>query len=402
MKKILLLFLSFFPALCGLFSPATPCLAENHPLQEHREAEEPVLSARHAIVLERQTGRVLFEKDAYRKTAMASTTKLMTALVTAENSNPETVTTVSAHAAATGGSTMDLHRGEEISVRDLLYGLMLKSGNDAAVALAEAVAGSTEAFCDLMNRKALAIGAANTHFTSPHGLDDEDHYTTAYDLALICRAASENGQVRELIGTRHYSAGTRFLINTNPFLGTVPEVTGGKTGFTGNAGRCIALTAEKNGMETIIILIGCPDSASRLRDGKALLSYIYSTFSLKKPVSGNSRLALLKNDRNRYEDAAMIIEEDLLLPLSAWESSLLTVTLCVEGREYDITGGRVPVIRTTREITAGSEAGILRVTLGSGSAVLCERKCFVISGIAEKDFLYYLKKVIVYWFGAMI
>ena len=402
MKKIILLFLSILLTWTPPLFFSADCFAENHPLQEHDEIAAPVISAEHAIVIERQTGRVLFEKNAYQKTAMASTTKLMTALIVAENIDAAEITTVSARAAATGGSTMGLHRGEEISVRDLLYGLMLKSGNDAAIALAETVAGSAEAFCDLMNQKAISIGAANTHFTSPHGLDDDGHYTTAYDLALICRAASENNLVRELIGTKQYSAGSRYLSNTNPFLGTSPAVTGGKTGFTNNAGRCIALTATKDGMDTILILIGCPDSDSRMKDGNKLLSYTYENFSLRKPVFGNTRLALLRNKRSRLGDADIIIEEDIVLPLSGAESNLLVITLHIEGKTYDITGGNIPAVLTEHEISAGSMTGTLCVSLGKDGAILCERKCYVTSAITEKDFLYYLKKVIVCWFGAMV
>lgn len=405
MKKIFILFLCALLAAtpaASLLSSSTACFAENHPLQEHANIEKPVINARHAIVIERQTGRVLFEKNAYQKTAMASTTKLMTALIVAENTDISSITTVSSHAAATGGSTMGLRRGEQISIRDLLYGLMLKSGNDAAIALAETVAGSVEAFCDLMNQKALVLGAVNTHFTSPHGLDDSEHYTTAYDLALICRAASENIIVKELIGTKHYSTETHFLINTNPFLGTFPEITGGKTGFTNNAGRCIALTASKNGMETILILIGCTDSDTRLSDGKKLLSYTYENFSMKKLVTGNAKLASLRNTKSRFGDADIIIENDIMLPISITESNMLTISLHINGKEYNITGGNLPVIITEGEISAGAMAGTLSVTLGSEKALLCERKCYVTSDITEKDFWYYLKKVIVCWFGAMV
>lgn len=275
--------------------------AENNPPQFFSNApkEIPVLNARHAVVLDNTTGRILFEKDAYTKTAMASTTKLMTALIVAENIDISAIVKVSAKAASTGGSTIDLHQGEEITVLDLLYGLMLRSGNDAAVALSEAVAGSVESFCTLMNCKAKALGAYNTHFTSPHGLDSHEHYTTAYDLALICRAASQNSIVNKIMGTKHYETPRRFLINTNPFLGVTPEVTGGKTGFTNNAGRCIALTASKNNLDITIILIGCSDSKGRVSDGNKIINYIYSSYTMYNIVSGNTAIATLGNSKSR-------------------------------------------------------------------------------------------------------
>ena len=164
--------------------------------------DPPELNAGYVYVMDTETGRCLYEKNGFTKTPMASTTKIMTAIIVLEKGNLNEVVTVSRAAAATDGSEMHLKAEEEISVNDLLFGLLIKSGNDAAVALAEHIGGSVKGFCDMMNEKAKELGALDTNFTSPHGLDEEGHYTTARDLAIIAAYAMKNDLFRQIVSTK--------------------------------------------------------------------------------------------------------------------------------------------------------------------------------------------------------
>ena len=168
-------------------------------------AEALSVSAEYACVIDAQTGNVLYEKNAYSRHSMASTTKIMTALLALEHSRPTDLVTVSNHAAGTEGSSLYLAAGETLTMEQLLYGLMLQSGNDAAIAIAEHVGGSVEKFADMMTEQAHSYGAKNTAFKNPNGLDAEGHYTTAYDLALITRKALSNPTFAEIVKTKKKS-----------------------------------------------------------------------------------------------------------------------------------------------------------------------------------------------------
>lgn len=185
-------------------------------------------------------GEVIWGKDENKRTAMASTTKIMTAIVTIENcSDLSQMVTASAKAAGAGGSRLGLKKDDKVTMNDLLYGLMLVSGNDAAVAIAEFVGGSVEGFAEIMNKKAKELGLKDTHYVTPHGLDDPEHYTTAYELAKIADYALKNEVFAKIVGTRNctitINGNSKSLSNTNELLGYLNGVTGVKTGFTNNA-----------------------------------------------------------------------------------------------------------------------------------------------------------------------
>lgn len=223
------------------------------------------MSAQNAIVMEADTGRVLYEHNAYDKKSIASTTKIMTAIVVLENCNLEDVVTVSYNAATTEGSSMYLKPNEKITVENLLYGLMLNSGNDAATALAEHTSGSVEKFAVLMNEKAKEIGMVNSSFANPHGLDNENHYSTAYDMALLTKHAMENDKFREIVGTKQKIIKEpeiekyKYLTNHNKLLTMYEWCKGVKTGFTKKSGRCLVSYAEKNGVKLITITLNASD-----------------------------------------------------------------------------------------------------------------------------------------------
>ena len=191
---------------------------------------------------------------------MASTTKIMTTIVILEKADLNETVTVSAKAGGTGGSRLGLKRGDKASVRDLLYGLMLRSGNDAAVALAEHVGGSVKGFAELMNEKAIELGLTNTHFVTPHGLDDANHYTTALELAKLTDYAMDNETFAKIVGTKsttiYINNQSRQINNTNELLGVLNGVVGVKTGFTNNAGRCLVTETKRNNMDIITIVLG--------------------------------------------------------------------------------------------------------------------------------------------------
>ena len=224
--------------------------------------EQEDVSAERAVLMDQETGDVLFEKDAYTKTEIASITKVMTALVALQYGNLEDEVKISRKAAFTTGSSIYLEINEKMTLEDLLYGLMLRSGNDAAVAIAEHVGGSEAGFVYLMNETAEYIGMTDTHFMNAHGLDKETHYSTAYDMALLTQHAMDNEIFRKISGTKSYQAETRAYAwqNKNKLLTSLYEAsTGGKTGYTKIAGRTLISTAEKSEQDLIAVTLNAPD-----------------------------------------------------------------------------------------------------------------------------------------------
>ncbi len=221
------------------------------------------VSAKSAIMIETETGRVLYEKDAYTRRPMASTTKIMTALVAIESGDISREIVVDAAATGIEGSSIYLKAGDKITLEALIWALMLESANDAAAAIAIGVAGSIEAFAEMMNEKASELGLCDTHFTNPHGLSDDDHYTTAHDLARISAAALENNTFRSIVSTDkyriEYGESVRSLHNHNKMLHIYDGAIGVKTGFTKASGRCLVSAAERDGMTLIAVTLGAPD-----------------------------------------------------------------------------------------------------------------------------------------------
>lgn len=243
---------------------------------------EPNINSRVAIVYDRVSGTVLYGKNENEKRKMASTTKIMTAIIVLENSDLNTIVTVSSKAAGTGGSRLGLHSNDKISVLNLLYGLLLCSGNDAAVALAEHVGGSISGFADLMNNKCSELGLISSHFVTPHGLDNEDHYTTAYELAIITNYALKNDTFLKIVSTKSYTVtinnSSKTLSNTNELLGNLNGVYGVKTGFTNGANRCLVTSVKRGDLDLICIVLGADTKKDRTKDSIALIEYIFKNF----------------------------------------------------------------------------------------------------------------------------
>ena len=245
---------------------------------------EPTINSRAAIVYERSSGKILYGKEENEKRKMASTTKIMTAIVVLENTNLDDIVTISSKAAGTGGSRLGLHKDDKISIRDLLYGLLLCSGNDAAVALAEHVSGDLSNFANMMNSKATSLGLSSTHFVTPHGLDDDNHYTTAYELALITNYALKNDVFANLVKTKTYTISInnhpKTLSNTNELLGNLDGVYGVKTGFTNGANRCLVTAVKRDNMDIICIVLGADTKKDRTKDSINLINYSFNNFKM--------------------------------------------------------------------------------------------------------------------------
>lgn len=239
-------------------------------------ASVPKIQARSAILINSATGEIIYEKNAWEKRAPASTTKILTAILAIEKGQPETIVTVSENAAAVGESTLYLNPGDSLTIRDLLHGALLKSGNDACVALAEAVSPSEAEFVNLMNLKARVLGAENTTFYNTNGLPHNEHLTTAYDLALIARYAMHNPLFAEIVRTKYYPLTWRdskrnlYLKNTNKLLWSYQWATGVKTGTTNKAGKCLVAAGSYQEREMIVVVLNTPD---RFGDAQKLLEY---------------------------------------------------------------------------------------------------------------------------------
>lgn len=243
---------------------------------------EPIINSRIGIIYDRKSGKVIWGKNENKRSAMASTTKIMTCIVVIENADLNAEVKVSAKAAGTGGSRLGLKKDDKITIKDLLYGLMLRSGNDAAVALAEYVGKDKEGFANLMNKKAKELGLKHTHFVTPHGLDDPEHYTTAYELAKIADYALKNEMFAKIVGTKEHTINingyAKQLCNTNELLGYLQGVSGVKTGFTNNAGRCLVTSVNRNDFEIITVVLGADTKKIRTADSINLIEYAYENY----------------------------------------------------------------------------------------------------------------------------
>jgi serine-type D-Ala-D-Ala carboxypeptidase (penicillin-binding protein 5/6) len=269
-------------------APAAP--AELTVIPTSRPA--PAIGAAAGILLDASDGSILWEKNSRARRAIASTTKILTALVALEEAEPGEVVTASARAEAVGAddplvTELELVQGERMTVENLLYGLLLPSGSDAAVALAEHVGGSVEGFARLMNERAREAGATDSNFTNADGLDDPMAYSTAYDLAQITRAAMANAEFRKIVATSRYQIprtgpGLREVVNRNELLGRVNGANGVKTGNTRNAGRTLVSSALRQGEERIAVVLGSTDPFG---ESAALLNFGFAAFRRFQVVS---------------------------------------------------------------------------------------------------------------------
>ncbi|MBU8597142.1 D-alanyl-D-alanine carboxypeptidase [Shouchella clausii] len=294
-------------------------------------ANEPAtfpVSGQAAILMEQSSGRVLYSKNEHQPLKIASITKIMTAILAIESGKLDETVTVSKRAEGTEGSSLYLVAGEKLTLRDLVYGLMLRSGNDAAIAIAEHVGGSVEGFVFLMNEKAEEIGMSNTLFRNPHGLDtDEDHLSSAYDMALLTQYAMENEEYREISSTKDYrSKGDKVRVfhNKNRLLTEKYSYsTGGKTGYTKLAKRTLVSTASKDGLDLIAVTLNAPDDWD---DHMHMFNWGFDHYSLERLVSKGQ----LKSKVDPFYEGNLYVPYDVVYPLTTEEKSQLQSALTLK------------------------------------------------------------------------
>ena len=366
MKKIIVFFLLF------LLFPYNIFATDNSEIK---------ISSPNAIVMEQSTKRVLYRKDDRRKAKIASTTKIMTAIVVIENSDIKDNVKISKKAALTGGSTVGLKEGSDVGINSLLYGMLLKSGNDCAVALAEYVGGSVENFVNMMNKKAYEIGAKDTLFTNPHGLDTDKNYSTAYDLALIMCYAKQNETLSKIMNTKtitlNFGNSSKYLANTNKLLFTHEYCDGGKTGFTNIANRCLVLSATKDDLKIVAVILGAPTTEIRFSDGKTLLNYAldnYKMEDLSDTINWYIDIPVIKGNIYSYVKKFEINEK---LPLKEGEKEKIYISQNI-----------LPVINAP--LKSGSYLGNIELILNN--EVIYTKKIILDNAITKNNVLDYMKK----------
>ena len=294
------------------------------------------------VVIEESTLRVLDESNKDLRLEMASTTKIMTALVAIENCELDKQVEVADEAVGVEGSSIYLKHNEIWTIRDLLYGLMLRSGNDAAVAIAVSVGGSVDKFVDMMNGKAEQLGLKNTHFDNPNGLHGDTHYTSAYDLAVISAFAMRNDEFKKIVGTKMYTVEsnethpTYYFANKNKMLTQYDGANGIKTGYTKDSGRCLVSSAERNGMQLICVVLNIYDTYGTCSSG------MDKAFGEYTPIEVGKRgdaLETFEIDGKRYDIA---LDNDLILPLKDGENLSLNCKFNIyEDKELPLSDGSI-------------------------------------------------------------
>ncbi|SDE90902.1 D-alanyl-D-alanine carboxypeptidase family protein [Sporomusa acidovorans] len=298
-------------------------------------AATPVISAQGAILMDAKTGQVLYERNMNKKLAPASTTKIITAIIAIESGRLDETTRVSARAAATAGSSLNLYPGQTITLRELVTGLLLRSGNDAAVAIAEHLAGSVDTFVDLMNKKAASIGASHTHFRNPHGLSAPNHLSTAFDLATITRYALTNLTFAQIVSTketniewldRKGNSQDRNLRNTNKLLWMLEDADGVKTGTTGMAGPCLVSSATRDNQKLIAVVL---HDHARWYDSMQLLKYGFDNYDLYEYAENGTVFTALPVENGMMDivDALVADHGSLVVPATDYASVTVEVDL---------------------------------------------------------------------------
>ncbi len=342
------------------------------------------ISAGAAIVMDTVSGRVLYEKNAYKRNSIASTTKIMTAIVALENGRDDEDVIVSKKAASISGSQVNLQEGKTYKLGDLMYAMMLRSGNDAAIAIAEHIGGSIEAFVEMMNRKAAEIGATNTNFVTPHGLDNPQHYSTPYDLALITQYALKNEKFCKIVGTKNTTFQNGNISNTNEMLGLYPGADGVKTGYTGQAGRCLVTSATQNGWRIISVVLNCGSRSIRAQNSKVLLDYAFENYKSYEYLKEGQKISEIKLHKGLENNISVFSDRDISIPLMVDEVDKLQTV-------YNFSNEIEAPIKIYSKI--GTIDYILDGKLLASADIITHDE------IDRKDFYYYFDKIFKSWTG---
>lgn len=340
-------------------------------------AQANLSSAAAYALIEQSSGRVIKSGNSDSHLPMASTTKTMTALVVLEHCKLDEMVSVPDEAVGTEGSSMYLKYNEIISVEDLLYGLMLLSGNDAAVALAVHVGGSVDGFVEMMNTRAEEMGLKDTHFITPNGLHDNEHYTTALELAKIGAEAQKNETFREIVSTQYHTSSTgrvtRTMKNKNALLWDYEGALGIKTGYTMAAGRCLLFAAERDGMTLVGAVLNCRPMFEAAAE---LLDYGFENYSVCKAVEEGSELASCYVPNAQKSLLALIAKRDIIVPVPKGEEMKLVIKVSL------IENVQAPII--AGEVLGSAELYYKDELMGSTPLIAA-------NAVASRDFMFYLQ-----------
>ncbi len=325
MKKIILISILFI-----LFMPSISAI-------------ELATSSKEAIIMETTTGKIIFEKNSHEKTAPASMTKIMTLLLTFEAIDSgkislDDMVNISQRAADMGGSQMFLEANSTVKLEEIIKGVAIASANDGAVALAEYVGGSVENFVQMMNDKAQELGLENTHFVNPHGLDAENHYSSAYDMAIMALNLIKHEKILQYTSTYedyfNKPDGTRtWLVNTNKLVRFYNGVDGLKTGYTENAGYCLTATAKKNNVRYITVVMGAATLDDRSKETTEMLNYAFNSFKLNTIIDENTSLGKVKIEKGKTDYADVVVKSTI--------AELIEINANIENYSYNLKLNRV-------------------------------------------------------------
>ena len=344
-----------------------------------------ISSAESMITIEAESGRVLYAKDENKRLPMASTTKILTAIVAIENvTDLDAKFEIPKEAVGIEGSSIYLRKGEHLSVRELLYGLMLRSGNDAAVAIAFAVSGSVEEFVKLVNNFVESLNLKNTHIVTVNGLHDNSHYTSAFDLSKITAYAMKNEVFKEIVSCKEKTISNelgkknekyRFLKNKNRLLKMIDGADGVKTGYTRKAGRCFVGSATRNEMQIIVVVLNC---APMFEETAKLIEKAFTNFERKKLFSkGEIIKAKVLGDEDK--EYPIILKKDIYYPLSKDELNNVTAKLIINKN-----------LKTP--VSTENHIGSISVTLENN--LIFSENIYTIDIEENKDFEWFIKKII--------
>ena len=352
-------------------------------LAQEETAEVFTASAKAAVLIEQQTGLVLYAQNENAPLPMASTTKVMTALMTLEYGRLDEVVTTSRNAFGVPGTSIYLSLGEKLTLEQMFYGLMLASGNDAAVAIAEHIGGSVDNFCRKMTERAAELGCRDTVFRTPHGLPNSVHHTTAYDLALIAREAMKYPLFRKIVSTQRGTIPwegrtyNRVLNNKNRLLSTYEGATGIKTGYTKAAGRCLVFGAERDGLEVVGVVLNCPnwfDEAAKVMD------YGFANYRYVLMLADGEQVRSLPVTGGDEKEVAVQLRGDLAAPVSGDNWPLI---------EFDLPDS------LTAGVNEGQVVGTVRLT--QNGQVLVERNLVAASEVAARTFRSGIGRIFEQW-----
>lgn len=322
-------------------------------------------SALSCILIEQESGRVLYEKDAHSRHLIASITKIMTAVVALERGDLRQCYTVTWEDMAEG-SSMYLKPGEEITLEALVYGLMLSSGNDAALAVARCVSGTVEDFVALMNATAESLGMTDTHFENPNGLDGEEHYSSAADMAVLTAYALENRDFARIVSTDSITLGERYLQNHNKLLKSLDGCIGVKTGYTRAAGRTLVSAVRREGMTLICVTLNDGDD---WKDHSALMEFGFGEFTRQRAAAKGAKVASVPVRGGTSPVVPLILAEDLAYPLKTGEKLTVKLSLPVMVQAPVVPG---QTVGTARLFLDGEEVAAVELLAGAHAAKAAE------------------------------